>query len=104
MGIANKTFVFSDLPIFGYNHDMIKIYLDPPTVTKLDRVDGAVELCDASGRTLGYFHPIADGSEYESAEPPISEEELRARASEVGGLSTAEVLAYLNSLPPQGNS
>jgi hypothetical protein len=83
---------------------MNKIYVDPTILTQLGGLDHEVELCDQGGRTLGFFHPIAELDEDDYGEPPMSEEELRARQSEVGGMTTAEVLAYLKSLPPQGNA
>ena len=54
------------------------------------------ELCDPSGRILGYFTPAADRDLYATAEiPPIDEEELRRREHEEGGYTTAEVLDHL---------
>jgi hypothetical protein len=63
------------------------------------------ELCDSSGRLLGYFTPAANRDLYATAEiPPIDEEELQRREHEQGGYTTAEVLEHLEKLSRQGNS
>jgi hypothetical protein len=58
-----------------------------------------VELCDESGKVLGRFIPKIDLSEWEPISPDISEEELRRREqSNEKRYTTAEVIAYLESL------
>ena len=81
---------------------MNRILLDPTTVTKLGTLIQATELCDESGRTLGYFCPT-DSSQYEGVVVPISDEELRRREQEVGGFTTAELLNRLDSLARREN-
>jgi len=84
---------------------MNRIILDPSVLTSLGKLDRYAELCDPSGRTLGYFTPAADRDLYATAEiPPIDEEELRRRENERGGYTTAEVLEHLERLSRQGNS
>ena len=39
---------------------MTKITVDSATLEKLHNLDTRLELCDASGKTLGFFHPAAD--------------------------------------------
>jgi hypothetical protein len=81
---------------------MNKIILDKPTLQRFGDLGHVAELCDEFGQTIGYFRPI-DRSEYNGVEPPISDEELRQRESELGGFTTAEVLAHLDSLARRGN-
>jgi hypothetical protein len=57
-----------------------------------------LELCAESGEVLGRFFPSLDLSQYEPWEPPISEEELRRREEETESYTTADLLAYLESL------
>jgi hypothetical protein len=77
-----------------------RVILDMATSAKLDQVAGQVEVCDPSGRTLGYFTPVVDRSLYEGVEIPFSEEELVRGEEETSGrtYTTAEVLAHLKSL------
>ena len=56
-----------------------------------------VEFCDENGQVLGMFLPetaVFIGKE----PPPLSEEEWRRREAEEPKYTTAEVLAYLESL------
>jgi hypothetical protein len=53
-----------------------------------------VEVCDASGFTIGVHTPSAD---LVLEPPPLSEEELNRRESEAG-FTTEEVLAHLRGL------
>ena len=77
---------------------MTKITLDSATSAKLSGVDQHVELCDAAGRTLGYFVPVVDPSQYVESPCPVSEEELDRREREGGGRTLAEILADLERL------
>jgi hypothetical protein len=75
-----------------------RLILDPATAAKLDGTAGHIELCDPSGRTLGYFTPVVDRSLYEGVECPVSHEELSRREREETTSSTREVLARLEKL------
>ncbi len=74
---------------------MSKLVLDRETAAKFQQLEQGVEVCDESGRILGYFSPRPDPSIYENIEPPISDEELERRANEGGGRTLAEILADL---------
>jgi hypothetical protein len=65
---------------------MSKLILDPETSSKLQSLTGPVELCNDSGRTLGYFTPAEDRSLYEGVEIPFTEEELRRAEQSTGTL------------------
>ncbi|HEX8200088.1 MAG TPA: hypothetical protein VF590_06345 [Isosphaeraceae bacterium] len=77
---------------------MSKIIIDSATASILQSQTGRVELCDDSGRTLGYFTPRQDRSLYEGVEIPFTEEELRQAEQATERYTTEEVLAYLKSL------
>jgi hypothetical protein len=74
---------------------MNKITLDPTTLAKLSSVGQRVELCDPSGRTLGYFVPIVAPAANEAMDSPLSEEELDRRAQQRTGRSLAEIMTDL---------
>ena len=78
---------------------MSQVILDANVSSKLSDLTYCVELCDPSGRVLGYFTPRIDMSELEFASPDVSEEELdRREKSNEKRYTTAEVLAYLERL------
>jgi hypothetical protein len=85
---------------------MSKIILDEDLRAKLSNLDADLELCDASGRTLGHFVPAPVYREllYAWAKAQFTdEEELKTAREEVraeGGLRTSEILAHLESLSP----
>ena len=80
-----------DVPLKG--RVITKLTISDDLRSKLAALAAPVALCDESGRTLGYFHPVPDRSLYEGVEPPISEEELDRREQEGGGRPLAEILA-----------
>jgi hypothetical protein len=71
------------------------VILDMATSAKLDQVAGQVEVCDPSGRTLGYFTPVVDRTLYAGVECPVSNEELTRREREEPTSSTREILDRL---------
>ncbi len=78
---------------------MSKITVDAALATQLDRVEGAVDICDPSGKVLGRFVPVFDLNEVEFLTPPVSEEELdRREKSNEKRYTTQEVLDYLRKL------
>jgi hypothetical protein len=77
---------------------MTQVILDAPTRSKLHNLTEPLELCDESGRLLAHVVPVLDESQYERWEPPISEEELQRRRKSTEWYSTADVLAYLDTL------
>ena len=74
---------------------MTKITLDPTALAKLSNIGHQVELCDTSGRTLGYFVPVVTATQYADSPCPVSEEELDRRERQGGGRTLAEILADL---------
>jgi hypothetical protein len=85
---------------------MVKVRLDSTVLAQLNHGDTAVEICDTTGRTVGYYQPVSKQSvrspfskeELErrrKREPQIDEAEIARRLSQGGGRSLAEILADL---------
>ncbi len=76
---------------------MTKVLIDAETLVKLHNLDAPLEVCDASGRTLGYFHPLAApaASGGRSIRSPLSDEELQSRRQQRTGRPLAEILDRL---------
>ena len=74
---------------------MTKLMVDETLPAQLTGREFPAELCDASGRVIGAFIPVALRCVYEDLEPQVSEEELERRSREEGGRSLAEILADL---------
>jgi len=77
---------------------MTRMVLDPVLGAKLGGLTDAVELCDESGRTIGYFHPAValSGLEASSIESPIPIEEIERRRAEGGGRPLKDILEDLS--------
>lgn len=79
---------------------MTRILYDNVLKAKLPDLSGPIELCDEDGNILARVEPVREPDEERfSREPRISREELLWRQANPGKLyTTAEVLAYLESL------
>jgi hypothetical protein len=84
------------VPGFGVA-DMTRLTIDDALGSQLAGQQGCVELCDPSGKTIGFFTPLVPGSQPQRLEPKVSEEELDRREKEEQTYSTAEVKARLES-------
>jgi hypothetical protein len=58
---------------------MTKVILDQASLATFDKLKDRTEVCDATGRVLGYFTPLGCYSLYEEARPTVTEEELQRR-------------------------
>ena len=77
---------------------MTRVLYDAVLKEKLPNLEGPIELCDEDGHILARIQPVPDPSLYD-LEPKISKEELTQRFANPGKLyTTAEVLAYVESL------
>lgn len=77
---------------------MTRVIYDAVLKEKLPDLDLPIELCDEEGHVLARIQPVPDPARY-NLEPQISREELMRRKADPGKLyTTAEVLAYLESL------
>jgi hypothetical protein len=73
--------------------------VDSDTSAKLSAFFVPIELCDDSGRILGYFQPILPQSESQRllADCPFSETELRRRQQVRTGRPLADIFEDLRS-------
>lgn len=74
---------------------MIKIVLDRSALEKLGHAHEQVELCDESGRVLGYFVPARRTTVYPEGVVPYTDEELTRFEQEPGARPLADILAEL---------
>jgi hypothetical protein len=74
--------------------------LDSETAARFRNVSERVELCDASGQTLGYFHPAngRDGLADLDRQGPFTREQLEQFRNEPGGEPLSEILKRLKGL------
>ncbi len=79
---------------------MTKVIADDALRTKLNGLNQQLEVCDESGRTLGYFLTVKDYERLmiEWAKAKYPPEELDRRSKQGGGRTTAEVLQRLRKL------
>ncbi len=71
---------------------MTRVIIDAETWSKLSDAHELLELCDASGQTLGYYQPafrigVVDGRKVRS---PYTDEEIEERRRQAGGETLAE--------------
>jgi hypothetical protein len=78
---------------------MTKLIVHPSLRSQLNGLASELELCDETGRTLGYFVPAAEHERqlYDWANAQFTDEELERARQEPGGRTTAEILARLES-------
>ncbi len=74
---------------------MVRLTVDAETRAKLRDLSEQLELCDESGRLLGFFDPVDDPSVYEGVDSSVSPEELDRRSREERGRPLADILADL---------
>ncbi len=78
---------------------MTRLVLDSELRAKLRNLTEPLELCDESGQVLAHLMPEIRLAHFETIEPQISREELLRRKQNKSQTSTtAEVLAYLETL------
>jgi hypothetical protein len=77
-----------------------QIILDDELRAKLQGLERQIELCDETGRTVGFVVPFAvyEDLVYQWAQSQCSVEELDRIAQEPGERTTAEVLERLKAL------
>jgi hypothetical protein len=81
------------------NQTMTRLVLDPDLRAKLHNLTEPLELCDESGQILAHLTPAIRPPHSETIEPRISRDELLRRKQNKSHTSTtAEVLAYLETL------
>ena len=76
---------------------MTTITLPEAILAQIRPGERAVEVCDVTGRVVGYFAPVATAKDYRAATPPVSDAELDRRSNARGGRSLADILGDLES-------
>jgi hypothetical protein len=78
---------------------MTRIVIDQSIRSKISNLAEQVELCDETGRTVGYFLPAGMHRALLRAwaEAQLSDEELERRRNEPGGKTLAEIWSELKS-------
>jgi hypothetical protein len=73
---------------------MTRLTVDAAFLARLDKLDSIVEVCDESGRTVGYFHSVL-ASNAGAARSPFSDEEIQRRRQQRTGRALSEIMADL---------
>ena len=75
---------------------MTKVFVDAATQSRLNNLGELLEVCDESGKVLGYFHPLVESATSPPAiQSPFSKEELERRRRQRTGRPLSEILARL---------
>ena len=74
---------------------MVRVTIDESVTSQLGDLSSFIELCDASGRVLGYFTPAEDRSQYEGVDSPEDDHELDRRSREESERPLDEILRDL---------
>jgi hypothetical protein len=74
-----------------------RLIVDAATLARLQNLQDLSELCDESGRVLGYFHPALSSGAAAPAErrSPFTDEELQHRRQQRTGRPLSEILERL---------
>lgn len=82
---------------------MTKVTVDAETRSRLAGLDDLLELCDESGRTIGFFHPnvALNGREEAAALSPHTDEEIHELRKQQGGRPLADILKDLEEMDPK---
>ena len=76
---------------------MTRVVVDATFSSKLGHVDRLAEVCDETGRVLGYFHPLVQSTESAAGKvrSPFSDEEIHQRRQQDAGRPLGEILEDL---------
>jgi hypothetical protein len=70
---------------------MTRVFVDSSLAEKLTHAAGVIELCDPTGRSLGWFNAVTDAG-YDGPECPLPSAILDEIEREGGGRSLGEIL------------
>jgi hypothetical protein len=76
---------------------MTRVIVDAATRDKLQNTSDLVEVCDESGKTLGYFYQAMSTQTPLAWRSPYSEEEIQRRRQEKSGRPLADILKDLGA-------
>jgi hypothetical protein len=76
---------------------MTKLTVDSDLRAKLANFEDLIQLCDESGRVVGFFHPVRPtGGNSKQSSSPISDEEIEAARQQRTGRPLADIFADLD--------
>ncbi len=75
---------------------MNRVILDQSSLMKLQALSESAEICDATGRVVGFFRPAIDG-QTRLPNVPFTDEELDRFAVEPGGRALDEIIDDLET-------
>jgi len=76
---------------------MTAITIPETILSQIKPGEQAVEVRDATGRTIGYFSPLATLDDYRDTRPAVSDDELDRRSRAGGGRPLTDILRDLQS-------
>jgi hypothetical protein len=74
---------------------MTKVIVDAAMRARLHDLSELLEVCDESGRTLGYFHPLVHSGNAKALSP-FTDEEIERRRQQRTGRPLGEILEDLH--------
>ena len=75
---------------------MASIVLEPESEARLRGFQDVVEVCDHSGKRIGFFHPSKDSDTQRLKDlSPFTDDEILARCQQSGGRPLADILQDL---------
>jgi hypothetical protein len=76
---------------------MTRVVVNATIRAQLHNLDAALEVCDESGQTLGYFHPIVEAGVSGKITSPYTDEEIEELRKQRTGRPLAEILKGLDA-------
>jgi hypothetical protein len=76
---------------------MTRVKVNAAIRAQLHNLDAVLEVCDESGRTLGFFHPIVESSDSGRIKSPYTDEEIEKLRKQRTGRPLAEILKDLDA-------
>jgi hypothetical protein len=74
---------------------MTRVVVDATMRAHLNNLADLLEVCDESGRVLGYFHPVPAPNPAAPVQSPVLKEELEHRRRQRTGRSLTDILKGL---------
>ncbi|MDB5386592.1 MAG: hypothetical protein JWM11_2238 [Planctomycetaceae bacterium] len=76
---------------------MTRVLLETELESRFAGLDEPVEVCDHSGRLIGYFHPVARDRVSVKELSPFTDEEIMSRCGQPVGRLLSDIMRDLQS-------
>ena len=76
---------------------MTRVIVNATIRAQLHNLDAALEVCDETGQTLGYFHPIVESGVSGKVASPYTDKEIEELRKQRTGRPLAEILKDLGA-------